>query len=154
MKSLYKLRKLILYSGIGICFLNSMPAYACSCSPGPKINLYETIIRDKSNNRDPAFGTLTILTGEILKYNKHINEEYPNSMDVKVESIIEGRLSEKIIQISGDNGMLCRPSVTQFPIGKKYIFALYNSNNLDKTPSTKNYYISLCGTYSQELTQP
>ncbi|NND65743.1 MAG: hypothetical protein HKM24_07245, partial [Gammaproteobacteria bacterium] len=46
------------------------------------------------------------------------------SMRVEVLEVLKGKYSGKFIEIEGDNGMLCRASVSQFPIGTEWIMAV------------------------------
>ena len=66
-------------------------------------------------------------------------------MDVEVLEVISGRTDKRVITVSGDNGILCRPYVSAFQIGTEWVLALMRAgrNIQDKG----DYAISICGTY-------
>jgi hypothetical protein len=95
-----------------------------------------------------------IILGEVLSYHK-------NSMDVQVIEVIKGTEDRKTIRIWGDNGALCRPYVTYFPIGTTWVLAisalptktvgeqlkLGAEEGFISSPGNKEYAISVCGEF-------
>lgn len=67
---------------------------------------------------------------KVMEYSEFLefeeNEELkkmPLAMKVEVIKKYKGEETRKIIQIWGDNGMLCRPYTSYFKIGKSYLIA-------------------------------
>ena len=79
-----------------------------------------------------ALGTELIVLVEVQSYYRH-------AMDVQVIEVLKGAKTPPAMRIWGDTGALCRPYVTAFPRGTRWIFAL--------KPSTEGYAISVCGDY-------
>jgi hypothetical protein len=67
------------------------------------------------------------------------------AMDVEVLEVLRGRMDKGGIRIWGGDGMLCRPEVTQFPIGTEWIFGLNGPGS--KPAMTPDYAVSMCGQY-------
>lgn len=65
-------------------------------------------------------------------------------MLLDVSEIIQGNKVKENMKVFGDNGALCRPYVTMFPKGKKFIFAL-------ETSESREYFISSCGMFYKQL---
>jgi len=64
------------------------------------------------------------------------------AMDVEVSEVFKGDAPAKTIRIWGDNGAMCRPYVSGFPVQTEWIFAV---NPLAGRPG--EYFISICGEY-------
>jgi len=116
-------------------------AVACSClwnGPFSKVALHKEVI----------------ILGEVLSY-------YKNSMDVQVIEVIKGTEIRNTIRIWGDNGALCRPYVSLFPIGTTWLFAVSalptktvgeqlksgSDEGFISSPANKEYAISVCGDF-------
>jgi len=116
-------------------------AVACSCvwgGPFSKVALHKAVI----------------ILGEVLSYHK-------NSMDVQVIEVIKGTEDRKTIRIWGDDGALCRPYVSLFPIGTTWLFAisalptktvgeqlrLSSEEGFISSSGNKEYAISVCGEF-------
>ena len=67
------------------------------------------------------------------------------AMDVEVIEVLRGKTQESELRIWGDDGMLCRPYVTQFPVGTEWILGLNGPGS--KPGCTSNHAISICGQY-------
>lgn len=116
------------------------PAMACTCHwGGPFAKV--------------ALGQELVVYGEVLDYYRH-------SMEVKVLEVLKGKEDRGTIRIWGDNGALCRPYVTSFPIGTRWIFAVSSfpkDMGEDQPPSfwdrflsrssKRDYAISVCGDF-------
>jgi hypothetical protein len=100
-----------------------------------------------------APGRELVVYGEVLDY-------YGHSMEVKVLEVLKGKEERSTIRIWGDNGALCRPYVTSFPIGTRWLFAVspLRETLADKQPASfwegffsragrKEYAISVCGDF-------
>ena len=62
------------------------------------------------------------------------------AMDVEVVEVLKGSARAKRIRIWGDNGAMCRPYVSAFPIHTEWILAI------DPLPGRPGeYFISICG---------
>lgn len=85
-----------------------------------------------------ALGTDLVVLAEVRSYHRH-------SMDVAVVEVLKGGEDRREIRVWGDSGALCRPYVTAFPRGTRWIFAL------KREPGTRDYIISVCGEYWLEV---
>ncbi len=104
-------------------------AFACSCMwAGPFSKV--------------APGKELIVLGEVM-------DHYKNSMDVKVIEVLKGTEDRKSIRIWGDNGALCRPYVSHFPVGTTWLLAVFPMP--EKTPGGREYAISVCGEFWLEV---
>jgi hypothetical protein len=65
-------------------------------------------------------------------------------MEVEVREVFKGAAQPVKIRIWGDTGALCRPYVTQFPIGTEWVFAVSKEN---PSKSASDYAISVCGDF-------
>jgi len=116
-------------------------AVACSCvwgGPFSKVALHKAVI----------------ILGQVLSYHK-------NSMEVQVIELIKGTEDRTTIRIWGDNGALCRPYVTHFPIGTTWLFAISalptktvgeqlksgSEEGFISSSGNKEYAISVCGEF-------
>ena len=116
-------------------------AVACSClwgGPFSKVALHKEVI----------------ILGEVLSYHK-------NSMEVRVIEVIKGTEDRTTIRIWGDNGALCRPYVTHFPIGTTWLLAISalptktvgeqlrfsSEEGFISSSDNKEYAISVCGEF-------
>jgi hypothetical protein len=75
-----------------------------------------------------------VVLGEVRAYHRH-------GMDVVVLEVLKGREPRPIMRIWGDTGAACRPYVTGFPRGTRWIFAVRRSPE----PEGHGYAISGCG---------
>ena len=87
-----------------------------------------------------ALGTDLVVLGEVRSYYRH-------SMDVAVIEVLKGGEDRREIRVWGDSGALCRPYVTAFPRGTRWIFALKRLGE----PTARDYAISVCGEYWLEV---
>jgi hypothetical protein len=81
-----------------------------------------------------ALGADLVALVEVLGYQRH-------GMDVAIIEVLRGRETRSIIRIWGDTGALCRPYVTAFPIGTRWILAVHRSRTLGEG----DFAISFCG---------
>ena len=102
-------------------------ALACSCAwVGPSTKM--------------ALGTDLVVLGEVRGYERH-------GMDVRVLEVLKGREPRRTIRVWGDTGALCRPYITSFPIGTRWILAVHRS----RTPGEGDYAIQFCGEHWLEV---
>jgi hypothetical protein len=87
-----------------------------------------------------ALRTDLVVLAEVRSYSRH-------SMDVAVIEVLKGGDERPAIRIWGDNGALCRPYVTAFPRGTRWIFALQRL----REPGARDYTISICGDFWLEV---
>jgi hypothetical protein len=102
-------------------------AFACSCLWGGPFTKV-------------ALRTDLVVLAEVRSYYRH-------SMDVAVVEILKGAEERATIRIWGDTGALCRPYVTTFPPGTRWIFALQRQ----REPGGRDYTISVCGDFWLEV---
>ena len=67
------------------------------------------------------------------------------AMDVAVLEQLKGPALPREIRIWGDNGALCRPYVSQFPLGSEWILAVYPQRR--EIEGSPDYVIPGCGAY-------
>ena len=109
----------------------AVPASACSCRwEGPFLQMAPRaplIIRAKILAHPPA------------------PEKTPQPMDVQVAEVLHGDIVPGVIRVWLDNGALCRPSVSQFPVDTEWVIALNGPGS--KVQPEERYAISVCGQY-------
>ncbi|MCX5810046.1 MAG: hypothetical protein NTX36_11870 [Proteobacteria bacterium] len=123
----------IMIAVILLCVVSctGMDVYACSCSWG-----------------GPFFKVAPqaefVIKGKIMSY--HGEEKgIKQAMDVEVLEVLKGTCHQKNIRIWGGKGWLCRPDVTQFPVGTEWILGI---NGPGSKPGIEGgYAISICGQY-------
>ena len=93
-------------------------------------------MRCKADAASHGLGTDLVVLGEARSYYRH-------SMDVAVIEVLKGGEDRREIRVWGDSGALCRPYVTAFPRGTRWIFALKRLGE----PTARDYAISVCGEY-------
>jgi len=76
----------------------------------------------------------------------------PMSMQVTLVQIYKGKETRKTITVWGDNGALCRPYLSTFPLGQYFVIAFdagsdINETNANRTEKKTDYSISVCGDY-------
>lgn len=86
-----------------------------------------------------------------LTFKNIYNKQTPISMEVEVIEIYKGTETRKSIIVWGDNGILCRPYLSQFDTDKYYVIAFHKNPENTKGEEIKekatDYYISSCGDY-------
>jgi hypothetical protein len=113
-----------------LIFLSAEEALACSCVwGGPFMKV--------------APASTLVVRGRILRHTGAHPEA--KEMEIQVLEIISGRTEKRVITISGDNGLLCRPYVSGFPVGTEWILALSAAEQSFQDKG--DYAISICGTY-------
>jgi hypothetical protein len=119
-----RIRRLAVVAAVLIVLLDApVVALACSCTwGGPFTNV--------------ALRSDLIVLAEVRSYHRH-------SMDVTIVEVLKGSETRRTIRVWGDNGALCRPYVTAFPRGSRWIFAL----RALREPDARDYVISICGDF-------
>ncbi len=120
-------------------------AQACGCAPLGS-DFFETVQRhnqEVASGRYPPQLALTVVTAEVKRYEQLRRGPYPTEMVLQVTDVLQGSLSSREILVEGDNGMQCRPYVTNFPIGQRFAFALEQVGG--------KFSIGICGRYSKPL---
>ena len=70
----------------------------------------------------------------------------PLSADIEIQRVLKGNVALEKIRVFGDDGALCRPYVSKFPLNTTWVFAL---NFLSTGPNGESQYtISNCGEFS------
>jgi hypothetical protein len=88
-----------------------------------------------------------VVRGKVLEYQWHpadTQHQRPMSMVVEVQEVLKGASSSKRIPIWGDNGMICRRYVSEFPIGTEWVMAV----SPDRWSQKGELAISSCGEYA------
>jgi len=103
-----------------------------------------------------APGADLVVVGEVVSHHE-------NSMQVEVVQVLKGEETRKRLTFWGDNGMQCRPYVSQFPEKTRWVFAVSlhkgaqgDLSNLEKplpewAAKPPFYVISVCGSYWLEV---
>jgi hypothetical protein len=88
-----------------------------------------------------------VVRGKVLEYQWHpadTQHQRPMSMVVEVQDVLKGASPSKRISIWGDNGMICRRYVSEFPIGTEWVMAV----SPDQWSQKGELAISSCGEYA------
>ena len=113
--------------------LLALPAHACSCAPS-KSSFVQLTQRSE-----------LVIRGRVVEYrwNKEDTEHKirPLAMIVEVQEVYKGAIKPGKISVWGDNGMQCRPYITQFSIETEWVLSL------SKDPWTEKgeLAVSACG---------
>jgi hypothetical protein len=114
-------------------------AYACSCAD----NNHSFI-----QNAEKA---KLVIRGKVLEYHWYKGDKSetrpPLAMTVAVKEVYAGATTSKTIMVWGDNGIICRPYVSQFPVGTEWVLAL----SPDSWSKKGELAISSCGEYSLKV---
>jgi hypothetical protein len=87
-----------------------------------------------------ALATELVVIAEVRSYERH-------GMDVAVVEVLGGEEGRRTIRVWGDDGALCRPYVTLFPRGTRWLFALQREG----ASGSRDYAISGCGAFWLEI---
>lgn len=128
-------KKLLIISFVLFC---SSELSACSCSSAWNDSFSRTA-------KTSEFVTLV----KILSYDKYLENEImgfdgsmPYSMTAEIIKKFRGKESRKTITILGDNGILCRPYLSDFEINGYYLVSPIPMDNSANT----EYFFSSCRT--------
>jgi hypothetical protein len=111
-------------------------ASACTCSPWPPGATHQAPFLSVV---EP---TSLVVVAQVRSYagKRHTARRIPEAMVVEVSEVLKGAIGAKRIRVRGDNGRLCRPYVTTFPVGSSWVL------HLSPAPErTGEYMISACG---------
>ena len=89
-----------------------------------------------------------IIRGRVTAHHQNPRGGTP-AIEVEVREVLKGDIKDTTLRILGDNGMLCRTSVSQFAAGLEYIFAINGPGSkpvFDGGPA-----MSSCGQYWLEV---
>ena len=81
-----------------------------------------------------ALATELVVLADVKSYERH-------GMDVAVIEVLKGEEVRRTIRVWGDDGALCRPYVSTFPRGTRWILAL------ERQHGSSDYAISGCGAF-------
>lgn len=116
----------------------SIQSFACSCECN-----WDCRFGAVSDNQE--FVAL-IKVIEYSDYFEYRNEKSPYSMIVEITIKYKGSESKKRIKIWGDNGILCRPYISVFEIGKYYLIAPTRIESDSETGDNNDYDFFSCHT--------
>lgn len=120
--------------GFSILFLTPN-AYACSCASS-ELSFVQLAKRSQLAVR-----------GKVIEYHWSKDDKErkrtPVAMTVEVKEVYKGATKLGKVIVWGDNGIQCRPYVTQFPIGTEWVLAL----SKDVWTKKSEVAISSCGEY-------
>jgi len=116
---------------------------ACSCESAWDDSFKKTV-------KEAEFVALI----KILSFDDYLTEDIhghegkmPYSMTAEIIRKYKGREERKRIEILGDDGVECRPYLSEFEVGKYYLIA---PNKIDNSDSTQ-YYFFICSTEYLEV---
>ena len=143
----------LLTFAVGIVLLPTR-SLACSCGAT------DTPFIQVARNKDIEFTEL-IVRGVV-----HPHPQGKNSVELEILEVIKGNEERKKNRVWGDNGALCRPYISSFPVGTEWVMALdtvspfkgrgFPADNvtelpLRRSPEETDYAISGCGTYALQV---
>ena len=76
---------------------------------------------------------------------QHVKDGLIDWIDVDVREVFHGYVERGMLRIYGDRGWLCRPSLSLFPVGTEWVFALNGPGS--KPAMDPGYSLSVCGQY-------
>ena len=87
-----------------------------------------------------------------LTFKDIYKEKMPMSMEVEIIEIYKGKETRKKVTVWGDNGILCRPYLSKFELGKYYVIAFFRGTEDSRGLGNENekitdYSISVCGEF-------
>lgn len=87
-----------------------------------------------------------------LTFKEIYDRQTPMSMELEIINVFKGTETRKTITVWGDNGILCRPYLSQFDTGKYYVIAFNKGSDglkghVHKDEKTTDYSISICGDF-------
>lgn len=91
-----------------------------------------------------------IVIGKTTEYHGFSSfSNQPLAVDVEIQRLIKGNIALEKVRVFGDDGALCRPYVTKFPLNTTWVFALnFLSTGANGQPQ---YAISNCGEFSLQV---
>ena len=114
---------------ISFLLFPSLKVLACSCS----------WVWNDSFSRTVGNSEFVALI-KVLSFDEYLerdiwdsDERMPYSMTVKVIKRYKGKESREKVKILGDNGVLCRPYLSEFEVGSYYLAAPIPINDLSNT---------------------
>jgi hypothetical protein len=125
-----------------LCLIVTQIIHACSC------NSNEDFLTVAPNT--PLVSLVKVT--KYLSFKNIYDKDIPMSMEVEIIRTFKGEEKRKSIIVWGDNGILCRPYLSQFVLGKFYVIAFETGSNGSngrghKDEKENDYAISICGTY-------
>jgi hypothetical protein len=85
-----------------------------------------------------------VIRAQVVRYHGS-QRGLPLAMDLNVVEVLRGEGAPGALRVWGDNGLLCRPAVTRFPISSEWLFVLDGPGA--KTGISPGPSISICGEY-------
>jgi hypothetical protein len=136
-----KMKKLTLLITI-LLFVISKSVTACDCGSDGNFMIV-------APNADLV---ALIKVTKYLSYKSIYEKEIPMSMEVEMIKTYKGKEDRKSFIVWGDNGILCRPYLSQFDTGKYYVIAFIkgvdgSKGHVHESEKTTDYAISNCGNY-------
>jgi len=113
--------------------------FACDCNYGGNFLKMQKIT--------PLVALIKVT--KYLTFDTIYNKVIPMSMEVEVISKYKGKETRKTFTVWGDNGILCRPYLSEFKEGKYYVIAFDSGNysRSQKDEKDTDYSITNCGCY-------
>ena len=135
----------ILFLGALITLVFSQDIFACQCAARPpflSVAPKAEVIALVKVERYLTYQALETVSEKPM----------PMSMEVKVIDFYQGIEKKKALTVWGDNGILCRPYLSEFKVGRFYVIGFLKAKqtsrglaNKDENPN--DYSISFCGEY-------
>lgn len=114
-------------------------SYACSCGISGN---FQTVSKDTEL-------VALVKIKKYLTFDRSYGKSTPMSMEVEIIETLKGNTKSKRVVVWGDNGMLCRPYISNFIKGEYYFMALNSGDEKygHKDEKSSDYAISICGEY-------
>lgn len=122
-----------------IFLLTTNLIYACSCES--KYNFSKVALESSL--------VVLVKINKYLTFDDIYGEKTPMSMEIEIIETLKGKTKNKKVVVWGDNGLLCRPYLSEFKEGEYYFLALYSGeeNYGHKEEKSTDYSISICGEF-------
>ena len=124
---------LILFGLLNVAYLPISPN--CSCD-------WEGPVLEMSQESD------LVVRLKVLEHQKMMEiyeDSIPNAMIVEILEIYQGEEERKQLKVWGDNGFLCRPYLSMFPIGSEWVLSLQKGEQIIEGAEKEDFSISICG---------
>ena len=122
-----------------LLLLAACPALAQACTCGSWAPFLEA-----------SKATPVVVHARVLEYGNYSPGGYPVSMLIEVISPVRNAKAGEKIKVWGDPGFLCRPYVSNFPVGTEWVFALGGDSMFmpkQEHPQVREISIGGCGAY-------
>lgn len=127
---------------LGLICLVTIKSFACSCECTGDCSFQAV-----SSKMEFVALIKVVEYSDFLDFNiDNSDQKMPYSMTVEIIQKYKGTESRKTIKLWGDNGILCRPYISNFEIGKYYLIAPNLITTDSEIGKTNDYDFFVCWT--------